>query len=91
MLTILYHVSLTVICITAVWLALDQRIPTGIVGSLAIGGVAVFSLAATEGDPPNWLVGQMASLSALCLWLATRVLWRRRSMRKRLYQVRGES
>lgn len=88
MLTLLYHVSLGIICITALWLALDPRIPTGIVGSLAVGGVAVFSLAATEGDPPNWLVGQTASLAGLCLCLATRVLWRRRCMRKRLDDVR---
>jgi hypothetical protein len=88
MLTLLYHVSLGVICLTALWLALDPRIPTGIVGSLAVGGVAVFSLAATEGDPPNWLVGQMASIAGLCLWLATRVLWRRRAMRKQLDDVR---
>lgn len=88
MLTLLYHVSLGIICITALWLALDPRIPTGIVGSLAVGGVAVFSLAATEGDPPNWLVGQMASLAGLCLWGATRVLWRRRCMRRLLDRVR---
>lgn len=88
MLTALYHASLAVICATALWLALDPRIPSGIVGTLALGGVAVFSLAAAEGDPPNWLVGQTASLAVGCLWGATRVLWRRRCIRRRLDQVR---
>lgn len=88
MLTLLYHVSLGIICITALWLALDPRIPSGIVGTLCIGGVAVFSLAATEGDPPNWLVGQMASLAGGCLWGVTRVLWRRRCIRRGLDKVR---
>lgn len=88
MLTLLYHVSLGIICVTALWLALDPRIPSGIVGTACIGGIAVFSLAATEGDPPNWLVGQMASLAGGCLWGATRVAWRRRCIRRGLDKVR---
>ena len=77
MLTTVYHAALGIICATAVWLALDPRIPSGIVGTACIGGIAVFSLAATEGDPPNWLVGQMVSLAGLCLWGITRIAWRR--------------
>lgn len=82
MLTLLYHVSLGIICITALWLALDPRIPSGIVGTACIGGIAVFSLAATEGDPPNWLVGQMASLAGLCVWGMTRTAWQRHCERR---------
>lgn len=82
MLTLLYEASLAVICVTALWLALDPRIPSGIVGTACIGGIAVFSLAASEGDPPNWLVGQMVSLAGLCLWGITRIAWRRRCARR---------
>jgi hypothetical protein len=78
MLTLLYLTSLVIISTSALWLALDPKIPTGIIGSICLGGVAVFSVAAGEGDPPNWLVGQTGSLAGLCVWGASRVWWRRR-------------
>ena len=84
MLTLLYLCSLVIIATSALWLALDPKIPTGIIGSICLGGVAVFSVAAGEGDPPNWLVGQTGSLAGLCVWGASRVWWRRRCIRRRL-------
>ena len=60
---------------------------TGIVGSVFLGGVAVFSVAAGEGDPPNWLVGQTGSLAGLCVWGASRVAWRRRCIRRGLERL----
>ena len=85
----LYWTSLIVIASTALWMALDQRIPTGIVGSICLGGVAVFSVAAGEGDPPNWLVGQMASLAGFCVWGVTRVCWKRMRIMRRLWGIRS--
>lgn len=78
----LYWTSLIIIATSALWLALDPKIPTGIIGSICLGGVAVFSVAAGEGDPPNWLVGQTGSLAGLCVWGASRVWWRRLGLRR---------
>lgn len=84
MLTILYQSSLAVIVCAALWVVLDPRVHTGIIGAACAGGVAVFSAAACEGDPPNWLVGQTVSLAALCLWAAGRMAWRRSRIARRL-------
>lgn len=87
MLTLVYHGSLLVIVCTALWIALEPRVPTGIVGTFCVGGVAMFSLLACESDPPNWLVGQTASLAGLCVWGVVRFAWRRHCIRRALRRI----
>lgn len=90
MLAWIYQASLAVIVIAAVLLALDQRIQTGIVGTAALGGVAVFSVAAADvADPPNWLVGQTASLAGAALWAVTRATWHKYGARRRAKKARA--
>lgn len=84
MLTYLFQGSLFVICVTAFWLALDSRVQTGIIGTAALGGVAAFSVSACVMDPPNWLVGQTASVAVLCAWGAGRELNKRRRISERI-------
>lgn len=86
-LTLVYQGSLLVIVCTALWIALEPRIPTGIVGTFCVGGVAMFSLLACESDPPNWLVGQMASIAGACAWFVGRHAWRLHQVRRALRRI----
>lgn len=84
MLTLVYHIALGTIVIAALWLALEPDVETGWLGSLCLGGIAVFSLAGTETSPPNWLVGQTVSTAGACVYWIARHCWRRRCVRRRL-------
>ncbi len=81
-----YWLSLTIVIVAAVVIALHRAIPGDVVGMTAMGGVAVFALAGFDVDPPNWLVGFMASLASACVWAATR--WRMHRTRCLLDEIK---
>lgn len=87
MLTLVYQASLVVIVATALFLALTPRIETGVVGTFFVGGVAMFALTGCDTDPPNSLVGLVASLAGLCAWGVTRYAWRRHQVRRALRRI----
>lgn len=86
MIEALYYLSLAVVIVSALVVALHSAIPGGFVGATCLGGVAVFALAGFDVDPPNWIVGFMASLASACVWAATR--WRMHRTRCLLDEIK---
>jgi len=85
---LIYHASIFTIAITAIGAVVHPRVQTGIIGSLVLMLLAVFTVAALEyDDPANWRFGQFASAAVLCLWLVGRFWWRRSRVKRRLRQV----
>lgn len=75
MIDLLFWIALAIVVASAAVIALHPGIPGGFVGTIALGGVAVFGLAGFDrGGQEPWLVGFMCSLAWVCLWALTR--WR---------------
>lgn len=85
--TLVYDAALVIIAATAIGAVLHPRVQTGILGSIALAGIAVFTVAGVEYEPANWRLGQVLAAAALCLWLVCRFWWRRAKMRKRLLRL----
>ncbi len=78
-LEIAYGASIGVVITIAVICALHPRVPTGIVGTVILGGIVLCELAATEryGETPNWRVLLTILEGCLALWMAAKWLRRR--------------
>ncbi len=68
----IYWVSLGVLILLAFVIALHPLIRAGIVGCVALGGVVLFALAGYDQPAPNWLVGLIASVALLGVYVALR-------------------
>lgn len=84
---LIYEGAIYIIALTAIGAILHPRVHTGIIGSTALGGVAVFMVMGIEYEVGNWRLGQVVSTAALCLWIAARFWWHRSRIKRRLRQV----
>lgn len=85
---LIYDASIFMIAITAIGAVVHPRVQTGIIGSIVLMLLAVFTVAALEyTEPANWRLGQFCSAAALCVWLVARFWWRRSRVKRRLREV----
>lgn len=84
---LVYYAALSIVIGTCVGAVLHPRVHTGAVGSAALAGIALFTLAAFDYEPNNWRMGQMLCAAAFCVSLVARFWWRRAKMKQRLLRL----
>lgn len=72
----LYGLALGVMIVIAFGAAIHPRVPTGIVGTILLGGIVMCELAAVdrygEAPIPNWRALQIVLEAGFALWMAFR-------------------
>ena len=82
MLHALYWVSLVVIIVSAAIIALHPEIPGGWLGTLSLGGVAIFGISLFDRPAPDDVAQTMfvVCLAWVCVWACLR--WRIQVLRR---------
>lgn len=75
-LSVLYGMAIGVILLIAFGAILHPKVPTGVFGTLILGGIVAGKLASIEryGETPNWHVLLTIAEALLALYMATKWL-----------------
>lgn len=84
---LVYYAAISVVIGTCVGAVLHPRVHTGAVGSAALAGVALFTVAAFDYEVSNWRMGQVVCAATFCVAIVVRFWWRRAKLKRRLIQV----